>query len=86
MSGPNSETQLDQNQVLKRSFNETEDRIRTETVIKNGPIDVIWNSYLLSYNTNGDVSKIEYFNNYVLVQTNNFYYNSNGDLIGADKG
>lgn len=84
MTGPNTETLLDQNQVLKRSFNETEDRLRTETVIKNSSVPVIWDSYLVTYNTNDNISKIQYFSASSLVFTRNYYYDTSCKLIGSD--
>ena len=85
MTGPNVETLLDQNQVLKRSFDEAEDRLRVEAIVQNSSIPVIWNSYLVGYNTNGNINQIQYFNNLDLVLTKNFYYDTNCNLIGSDQ-
>jgi hypothetical protein len=76
-------TELDQNQAIKESFDEAEKALRV--INRNSAVPVVWTSYMITRNSIGDISSIEYFNGAISVLIRNYYYDTNGDLLGSDK-
>lgn len=81
----NTITQYDWTQTLLRCYDENSDRLRVTGIIENTPVPFKFTSFLITYDSNDNISKIQYFNNLSIVVTLNYYYDTECRLVGFEQ-